>query len=72
MGIEFDNTRDGALSGFFSCGSVNGLRGSGASDLTALGVGWVKRIFHLYFPSNGSRLLFCCLLLILVTVECVL
>ena len=39
MGIEYDNARDGALSGFFSCGSANRLGGSRASELAALGVG---------------------------------
>ena len=33
MGIEYDNARDDTLSVFFSCGLVNRLRGSGASDL---------------------------------------
>ena len=54
MGIESDNARDGALSGFFSCGSTNRLRGSGASNLAALGVGWEERLFHFYFPSSGT------------------
>ena len=40
MGIESDNARDGALSGFFYCGSANRIEDSGASDLAALGVGW--------------------------------
>ena len=35
MVIESDNERDGALSGFCSCGLVNRLGGSGASDLDA-------------------------------------
>ena len=40
MGIESHNPRNGGLSGFFSCGSENTIRGYGASDLDALGVGW--------------------------------
>ena len=39
MGIEYDNARDITLSGFFSCGSVNMLTGSRASDFVALRVG---------------------------------
>ena len=31
-GIESDNERDGTLSGFCSCGLVNRLEGSGASE----------------------------------------
>ena len=51
--IEYDNARDDALSGFFSCGLVNRLMGSGASDLAALGVRWEEQLFHFYFPSSG-------------------
>ena len=40
MGIDHDNAIDVALSGFFSCGSMNMLTGSIASDFVALGVGW--------------------------------
>ena len=40
MGIESGNVRDGALSGFCSCGSVNRFRGSRESDLVSLGAGW--------------------------------
>ena len=61
--IESDNARDGALSGFFLCGSVNRLGGSRASDLAALGVGWDERLFHFYFPSSGGMFLSYCLLL---------
>ena len=32
MWMEFDNVRDGALGGFFSCGSMNRLGVFGASD----------------------------------------
>ena len=56
MGIECDNVRDGALSGFCSCGSVNRFRGSRESDLDALGFGWEERIFHLSFPISGSQI----------------
>ena len=70
MGIESDNARDGALSGFFSCGSMNRLKGYGASDLDALGVGWEERLFRLWFPNNGATFLLCCLLLNPVTVGC--
>ena len=38
--IEYDNARDGTLSGFFSCGSTNRIGGSRESNLDALGVGW--------------------------------
>ena len=69
--IEYDNTRDDTLSGFFSCGSANKLGGSGASNLAALGVGWEERLFHFCFPSSGSRFLFYFLLLNLVTVGCI-
>ena len=40
MGIESNNARDGALSGFFSCGSANKIGGSGPSNLASLRVGW--------------------------------
>ena len=43
--IEYDNARYGTLSGFFSCGSANRLRGSRASDLGALGFGWDPFMF---------------------------
>ena len=46
MGIEYDNARDGALSGFCYCGSMNKIGGSGTSDLHALGVGWEERLSH--------------------------
>ena len=46
MWMEFDNVRDGALGGFFSCGSMDRIEGFGASDLDALGVGWVEFLFH--------------------------
>ena len=49
MGIEFENERDGALSGLCSCGLVNKLEGSGASKLDALGVGWEEGLIHLSF-----------------------
>ena len=68
--IESDNARDSTLSGFFSCGSMNKLEGSGAIDLAALGVGWEERLFHLCFPSSDARFLSYCLLLKLVTVGC--
>ena len=68
MGNEYDNARDGALNGSFSCGSANRLEGSGESNLVALGVGWKERLFRLCFPSSGARFLFCFLLLNLVTV----
>ena len=57
MRIEYDNERDGTLRGFFSYGSTNMLGGSGVSNLVALGVGWEEWIFHLCFPSNGSKFL---------------
>ena len=63
LGIESDNARDGALSGFFSCGWANRLKDYGASDLAALGVSWEERLFHLCFWSSGSRLISYCLLL---------
>ena len=53
-GIEFDNARDGGSSRFCSCGSMNRLGGSGASDLVALGVGLEERLFHFCFPKSGS------------------
>ena len=71
MAIKSDNARDGALSGFFSFDSTNRIGGSGASDLDALGFGWVELLIHLYFPSSGSRFVLCCLLLILAIVECI-
>ena len=37
---EFDNARDGTLSGVFFCGSMNMLGGSGAKYLVSIGVGW--------------------------------
>ena len=49
MGIEYENARDDALSGFFSCGSANRIGGSGSSNLVSLGIGWVERLLHLYF-----------------------
>ena len=55
MRIEFDNARDGTLSGVFSCGSTNRLGGSGVSDLAALGVGWVEHLFHLFFPQKWCQ-----------------
>ena len=57
MMIEFDNARDDALLGFFSCGSTNTLEGYRASNLDALGVGWEEQLFHFYFLSSGSRFL---------------
>ena len=41
MGIEYDNARDDTLRELFSCGSTNILGGFGASNLAALGVGWL-------------------------------
>ena len=64
MGIEFDNARDGALSGFFSHASMNMIKGSGASNLADLGVGWEEWLFHFGFPSNGAMFL----LYVLITV----
>ena len=49
MGIESKNAKDGPLRYFFSCGSANRLRDPGASNLDALEVGWVERLFHLCF-----------------------
>ena len=66
MGIEYNNARDGTLSGFFSCGSSNGIGGSGASDLASLGVGWDERLFHFCFPTISARFL----LLFLITIGC--
>ena len=40
MRNEYDNGRDGGLSVFLSCGSMNRLEGSGVSNLPTLGVGW--------------------------------
>ena len=62
--MEFDNARDGALSGFFSYGSVNKIGGSGASNFPALGVGWEEQLFHFYFLSSGARFL----LYVLITI----
>ena len=42
MGIESDNPRDDALSGFLSCGLANRIGGFGASNLAPLGVDWEK------------------------------
>ena len=70
MGIESDNARDGALSGFFSCVSANRFGGSGVSNLDALGVGWEEWLFHLCFPNNGAMFLFYWLLLNPVTLGC--
>ena len=64
--IEFDNARDGALCGFFSCGSTNRLKGSATRNLDALGVGWEERLCQLCFPNSGVRLLF----YFLITVGC--
>ena len=55
MGIESENSRDGALKDFFSCGLVNRLGGSGASNLATLGVGWEEQLLHFCFPSIGAR-----------------
>ena len=54
MGIESDNARDGALSGFFSSGSTKRLEGSRASDLAALGVGWEEKKIPFFFPTLVS------------------
>ena len=40
MGIESNNARDGALSGFFSCGLARRIVGSGTSNFVSLGFGW--------------------------------
>ena len=40
MRIEYENARDGALSGFLSFGLTNTLGGSGQSELDAKGFGW--------------------------------
>ena len=56
MGIESDNVRDGALSGFCSHGSGNRFRGSRECDLVAIGAFWEERLFHLSFPRSGSRI----------------
>ena len=66
MGIESNNEREGALSGFFSCGSTNMLEDFGESNLAILGVGWEEQLFHLFFPNNGVSLL----LYVLITVCC--
>ena len=58
MGIEYDNAREGTLSGFCSCGSTNMLGGSEASNLVPLGVGWEAPLFHFCFPSIVVRFLF--------------
>ena len=65
MGIEYDHARDDALSGFFSCGSTDRIEGSGASNLTVIGVGWEEPLFHFCFPSSGARFL----LYVLITVD---
>ena len=70
MGIEFDNARDAALSGFFSCGSETRISGSRETDLVSLGFGWEEQVFHLCFPSSGAKFLFYCLLLNLDTIGC--
>ena len=59
MGIGFDNVSDGALSGFFSCGSSNKLMGSGESNLVSLGVGWEDHSIFV-FPAlvSGSYSMF--------------
>ena len=66
MGIESDNPRDDALSGFLSCGLANRIGGFGASNLAPLGVGWEERLFNLCFPNNGAR----CLFYVLITIRC--
>ena len=62
MVIKSINARDGALCGFFSCGSTNRLEGYGGSNLAPLGVGWEEWLFHLYFrvvvPVSSSMFLF--------------
>ena len=55
--IESNNARDGALSGFFSCGSTNRIGASEANDLVALGVGWEEQLFHFCFPNSGANFL---------------
>ena len=40
MGIKICECKRWRIEGFFSCGSMNRLRGSRASNLDALGVGW--------------------------------
>ena len=68
--IEYDNKR-WHISVFFSCRSMKRLEGYGESDLDAsiwLGGTAIPSLFL----SIGAKFLFCCLLLILVTVECVL
>ena len=57
MRIESNNERDGTLSVFFSCGSMNILEGFGESELDSLGVGWEERLLFFCFPSSGSRFL---------------
>ena len=55
--IESDNVRDGALNGFFSCGSTNMIEGSRASNLDALGVGWEERQLQFCFLGRGDMFL---------------
>ena len=40
---------------FFSYGSTNMLKGSGVSNLAALGVGWEEQLLHFCFSSIGAR-----------------
>ena len=62
MGTESDNTRDDALSRFFSCGSMNKLEGFGESNLAFLGVGWENDYSIFIFPwmvlGSSSMFLF--------------
>ena len=52
MGIKnLCNARDGALR-FFSCGSGNRIRGSGASRLDALRICWEEQHLHSCFPKE--------------------
>ena len=54
MRIEYDNERDGTLRGFFSYGSTNMIKGSGACNLDALIVGWEEQHIHSWFPNIGA------------------
>ena len=54
MGIKYENARDVTLRHFFSYGIVNKIRGSGASSLDAMGVGWEEQLLHFCFPSVGA------------------
>ena len=56
MKTKSNNGIYGTLSGFFSCGLANMLKGSRESILASMGVGWEERLFHSCFPNSGSRL----------------